>query len=72
VIKGAILLTKLFHPHPPYHLFSAPMYNQRQGIDWLVIEQEDHLIRYQSIYNNFCEIVIVTFTRLLGLYPASS
>jgi hypothetical protein len=47
--KGTGLLTQLLHPHSPYALFSTPVYDQRQGVYWLGVEQENHLIKTLKI-----------------------
>jgi len=48
-IKETELLTQFFYPHSPYALLSASMHNQRQGVNWLVVQQENHLIRTDEI-----------------------
>ena len=50
MIKGTGLLTQLLHPHSSYALLSTPVHDQRQGVYWPVIEQENHLTRTLEIW----------------------
>jgi hypothetical protein len=44
-IKGTELLTQFLHPHSPYALLSASMHDQGQGVNGLVVQQKNHLIK---------------------------
>jgi len=55
-IKGTELLTQFLHPHSPYALLSASMHDQGQGVNGLVVQQKNHLIRTDE-FGNFCETV---------------
>jgi hypothetical protein len=50
MIKGTGLLTQLLHPHSSYALLSTPVHDQRQGVYWPVVEQENHLTRTLEIW----------------------